>query len=152
MKNSYPTQFTKDRQPSAEAKRAGWARKRQGAELARTVLELAFKGLKDHPIKQQASQYFGIPEKEISVEMMMHFAQARKAIEEGDTSAYDALMRRAYGSPKEVLEANVQGTLITLPVDLTADELRELAGVENTNRINWDKVEAEVIEETKGEE
>lgn len=147
MKNSVPTQFTKDRQPSSEARRAGWAKKRKGAELARAILEVAFKGLDNSPVKREAAEYFGIPEAEINVEMMMHFAQARKAIEQGDSHAYDALMRRACGSPKETPEANLQGHLVSLSTNFAIDALRQIAGEKSMGMIDWDALDIGDLQE-----
>jgi hypothetical protein len=96
--------FTSERQPSPEAKSAGWMRKLKGQQLARAVLELAFKGATDSKIKQQATEYFGIPEDQLTVEMMLHFRQAEKAIQKADTQAYNAIMARADGLPKQQTE------------------------------------------------
>jgi hypothetical protein len=127
MKNSVPTQFTKDRQPSPSAKSEGWAKKRKGAELAKAIMAINMGGISESPAIKAAAAFFGISENDINVEMLMHFQQARKAIEQGDTHAYDALMRRAYGSPKETIESKSLGVVVSLPDDLSIDELKALA-------------------------
>jgi hypothetical protein len=99
-----PKPFSKKYQPTPEAKKAGWAKKKRGYELVRAVLELSFKGMKGSEIKQKASEYFGVPQKNLTVEMLLHFRQAEKAIQKADTQAYNAVMDRAFGKPKEKLE------------------------------------------------
>jgi len=101
------TPFTKERQPSPAAKSAGWAKRKRGMELAKAVLNLAFKGKKDSQVKKEASEYFGIPQKDITVEMMLLFRQAEKAIQKGDTQAFRAVMERAFGLPKQDIDMNV---------------------------------------------
>lgn len=96
--------FSKDYQPSAASKKAGWAKKRKGQELVQAILQEAFKGMKDSKLKQQAAEYFGIAQKNVTVEMMLHFRQAEKAIQKADTQAYSALLDRAFGKPKDKME------------------------------------------------
>lgn len=99
-----PNPFTSENQPSPEAKRAGWLKKKRGPELAKAILDLAFKGQKNQKLKKAAATYFGLPETEITNEMMLLFKQAEKAIQYADTQAFNAFMDRAYGKPKEKLE------------------------------------------------
>lgn len=96
--------FGEQPQPTAEAKRLGWLKKKRGPELAKAILDLAFKGDKNPKLKKDAARYFGLPEDEINNEMMLLFKQAQKAIESSDTQAFNAVMDRAYGKPKEKLE------------------------------------------------
>jgi hypothetical protein len=96
--------FSKEYQPSSEAKKKGWAKKKTAQELAKAVLELSFKGMKDSGLKKTAAEYFGIPEKVLTVEMMLLFRQAEKAIQKADTQAFNAIMDRAFGKPKEKVE------------------------------------------------
>lgn len=90
--------------PSPEQKKAGWAKKKRGQELAKAVLELAFKGMKDSQLKKAAAEYFNVPEEEITVETMLLFRQAEKAIQKADTYAFNSVMDRAHGKPKEKVE------------------------------------------------
>jgi hypothetical protein len=96
--------FSKDYQPSGAAKSAGKLAKKRGQELAKAVLELTFKGMKDSGLKKLAAEYFGIDEKEITIEMMLLFRQAEKAIQKADTNAFNAYMNRAFGMPKQETE------------------------------------------------
>lgn len=93
--------FSKENQPSGEAKSAGKMKKKKGMELAKAVLDLSFKGMKNSELKKAAAEYYGIDESEITVEMMLLFRQAEKAIQKADTHAFVALMDRAHGKPKQ---------------------------------------------------
>jgi len=91
------------KQPSKEAKKNGWLKKKKGLELVQAVFELSFIGMKDSQLKKAAAEYFGLPQKEISAEMMLVFRQVEKAIQKADTHAFNAVMDRAYGKPKQPL-------------------------------------------------
>lgn len=99
-----PKPFTAENQPSSDAKKEGWLRKKRAQELVKAMLELNFKGDKNTALKKEAAEYFGINAKEITVEMLLVYKQTKKAIEESDTQAFNAVMDRAYGKPKEKLE------------------------------------------------
>lgn len=96
--------FGQQPQPTPEQKRAGWLKKKRAQELAKAVLELSFKGMKDPKVKREAAAYFGIEPSDLTVEMMLLFRQAQKAIEQSDTYAFNSVMDRAFGKPKEKLE------------------------------------------------
>lgn len=96
--------FSKNYQPPPENKAAGKWRKKQGQELAKAILDLAFKGMKNSELKKAAAEYYGVDEKEITVEMMMVFRQAEKAIQKADTPAFNAVMDRAHGKPAQRTE------------------------------------------------
>lgn len=99
-----PTPFSKEYQPTPEAKRLGWLKKKRGPELAKAILDLAFHGMRDSELKKQAAQYYGIDQADVTVEMMLLFRQAEKAIQKADTQAFNAIMDRAFGKPKEKFE------------------------------------------------
>jgi hypothetical protein len=103
--------FTKDYQPSGEAKSAGKLAKKRGQELAKSILDLAFKGMQDSQLKKSAAEYFGIDPSEITVEMMLLFRQAEKAIQKADTNAFNAYMNRAFGMPKQQTELSGEAIL-----------------------------------------
>lgn len=107
--------FGVQKQPSPEAKRAGWLKKKKGQELAKAILELSFKGMKDSQLKKAASEYFGVNQKDLTVEMMLIFRQAEKAIQKADTNAFVAVMDRAHGKPKQESIVKVND-LSNLPV------------------------------------
>lgn len=99
-----PKPFTSDNQPTPEAKREGWLKKKRAQELVKAVLELNFQGGKGAALKKEAAEYFGIDAKEITIEMMLLYKQTKKAIDDSDTQAFNAVMDRAFGKPKEKLE------------------------------------------------
>lgn len=105
--------FSKENQPSPESKKAGWAKKKSGQELAKAILELKFYGKTKSQIGKQAAEYFGVPEEEITIEQIMIFRQAEKAIQEGDTQAFKVVLDRAHGAPKQEIE-NTGGMAITI--------------------------------------
>ena len=96
--------FTTENQPSPEAKSNGWLKKKRAQELVKAMLELNFSGSKNAALKKEAADYFGIDAKEITIEMMLLFKQTKKAIDDSDTQAFNAVMDRAFGKPKEKLE------------------------------------------------
>lgn len=99
-----PHPFSAENQPSPEAKKAGWLKKKRAQDLAKAMLELTITGKKNDKLKKEAAEYFGIDPSEITVEVMLLFKQAQKAIEKSDTQAFNAFMDRAFGKPKEKLE------------------------------------------------
>jgi hypothetical protein len=108
--------FSKKYQPSPEAKKAGWAKKKRAQELVKAVLDLQFKGKAGSRVRKEAADYFGIAASEITVETMLVFRQAQRAIEKSDTPAFNAVMDRAFGKPKEKVEVNQKINLDKLPV------------------------------------
>lgn len=103
------------KQPTPEQKKAGWAKKKRGQELAKAILDMAFKGQDNSQLKKQAAAYFGVKEKNITVEMMLLFRQAEKAIQKADTNAFNAVMDRTFGKPKQESVVKVNN-LDKLPV------------------------------------
>jgi len=106
-------QFSSTNQPSAESKRRGQLKKKMAGDLAQAILHAAFVGAADEVLKKKMSEFFKVKEKHITVEMMMNFRQIQKAISKGDTTAFQAVMDRAYGKPKIMVENS--GTLPMVP-------------------------------------
>lgn len=119
--------FSKKNQPSGEAKSLGWMKKKKGQELAQAIMELAFKGMKNDALKKAAAEYYGVKPEDITVEMMMVFRQAEKAIQKSDTNAFNAVMNRAHGLPKQVqVTADLKRNEDLDLTQFTDDELRQL--------------------------
>lgn len=94
-----PKPFTKDNQPSSEAKKAGW----QKRKILKQLLELSTGATFNNSTtdyRQLAANYFGIEPEEVTVETVMTFRQIEKAIMKADTPAFIAVMDRAHGKPK----------------------------------------------------
>ena len=87
-----PKPFSSENQPTSEEKRQGWAKKKRGRELIEHILNLTFKGHPKSEIRKQMAEYFGVPESQITIEQVMLFRQAEKAIQKGDTAAFNAIM------------------------------------------------------------
>lgn len=94
-----PKPFTKDNQPSAAAKKAGWAKRRILKDLLELTTGATFNN-STTDYRALTAKYFGIPDEEVTVRMVMDFRQVEKAILKGDTAAYVAVNDRAYGKPK----------------------------------------------------
>lgn len=74
---------------SVEARKA----QKEGRELVRDIVTMTANGLPvAQPMLNQLKQ-LGICENECNIEMLMHFAQMVKAVSEGDTKAYMAIMK-----------------------------------------------------------
>lgn len=93
--------FTKDNQPKPEVKKSGWEKRRRARELVQAILDQPISGRKGTDLKQKAAEYFSIPAEKVTVEVVMIFKQVEKAINESDTSSFNAIMDRAFGKPKE---------------------------------------------------
>jgi hypothetical protein len=93
--------WTSENQPSPEAKKKGWAKRRTLLQL----LELAtLNKLPGSEIewRQRVADAMGIPENEVTVANIMEFRQIEKAIKKADTAAFTAIYDRAYGRPKQI--------------------------------------------------
>lgn len=97
-------QFSSTNQPSTEARRRGKLKKKFAADLAQSILQMAFTGAVDGELKKKIALFFKVKEKDITIEMMMIFRQMEKAINRRDTMAFQAVMDRAYGKPKIMVE------------------------------------------------
>lgn len=128
-KNGTITQFSAEYQPPAEAKKQGWLKKRQAAELVKALLSAPFSGNKE--MAERVATYLDVPHEAVTVELMLHAQQLKKAIECGDTAAYTAVLDRAYGKASAKIEADMKlsGQIAVLPEGLTADQVIELAGL-----------------------
>lgn len=92
-------QFTADKQPPPDAKRAGWDKKKKGKEMLQALMEVAFKGSATSTMKRDVADYFGIPVEDINVEIMMAMRQCEKAIKNSDTAAFNTIWDRVHGKP-----------------------------------------------------
>ncbi len=87
------SQVSAENQPPAELKRLGWVRKK----LLREVLGCRIGGANKWEVAKLA-KLFELTPRQLTIELTMNLAQIDKAIM-GDTSAYKAVMGRAYGQP-----------------------------------------------------
>ena len=96
--------FSKDYQPTPEAKRRGALKRHAGERLLNAVV-------KDGDIKEAAESMLkalGIEVDEITVEWLMYMAQIQKAVQEQDTQAFNAVMDRVKGKPKQSIEVEAR--------------------------------------------
>lgn len=76
-------------------------RKLSGKKLIDAMMEQTFNGAPNSKLKALAAAYLGVPEEEISNDVMATFRQMEKAIQKADTYAYNSLQDRRFGKPKE---------------------------------------------------
>jgi hypothetical protein len=111
-KEGIATRFSKDRQPSPEAKSKG----KRKSKLLSELLELSFGGKNQVKMRKAAAMYLGIPESEITIEDVMNFRQIEKSISKSNTFAYNSVMDRAFGKPKQVTEEVGEGRKIVVTI------------------------------------
>lgn len=82
-------------QASEMGKRSGEARRvaKEGRELVRDLITRSAKGMPvAQPLINQLKE-LGVCENDCNIEMLMHLGQMIKAVSEGDTKAYMAIMK-----------------------------------------------------------
>jgi|GEM_PF-5938814 len=105
-KGNTETQFTSDNQPSPEAKKKGWQKKRLLKDLADILLQ----GDKLNEFKTLSKDLgIDLTDDEMTLEVAMSLKQAEKAIEKGDTSAYNSVMDRLKGRPMQEIDHKNNG-------------------------------------------
>jgi hypothetical protein len=117
--------FTKDNQPSNEAKKEGQQRKK----LLKDVLNAALNPKGEHAKMIAAcAEYLEKDAGSVTLADLMHFRQAQKAISKQDTFAYQAVMDRAYGKPenKTTLANDVDNPITPLQPDQVSLFLAEI--------------------------
>lgn len=98
-KGNKATQFTSDRQPSPEAKKAGRIKKTLLKQIAKQIVSGTYKeSLED------LAELLGVDPEAIDLETAMHLKQMEKALTKGDTYAYNALMDRLKGKPVQAIQ------------------------------------------------
>jgi len=96
--------FTSERQPSPEAKSKGKKKQLFLKDIASQIVG----GQAVEDVKPIA-EYLGIPESQIDIETLMHLKQMQKAIEKGDTKAYQAVLDRLKGKPRQEIDHTTKG-------------------------------------------
>lgn len=116
-------------QPSPEALSNAKKLKAKGRELAKAILSLKYKGLANSDLRKQMSDYFEVPEDELTIDMMIDFRQIEKAIGKSDTPAAKFIKESAYGQPKQETDLNVKGQGIVLNIVADEKEKKILDGI-----------------------
>jgi hypothetical protein len=101
---SVPTQFSSTNQPTNRAKREGKKKAKLIKEIASQIVK---GGVKKALIP--LAEYLGLDPDEINLETVMHLKQMEKAINDGDTNAYNAVMNRIAGKAKEFIDHTTNG-------------------------------------------
>ena len=98
--------FSSENQPTAEAKKKGWQKKRLLKDLADILLQ----GDKLNEFKKLAEDLgIDLTDDEMTLEVAMSLKQAEKAIQKGDTSAYNSVMDRLKGRPMQEIDHKNNG-------------------------------------------
>lgn len=100
--------FSKDYQPSTEAKLRGRTR----SYTLKAIAESVVSG-KMADIGEKLKTQFGLTE-DVTVEVLAHLRQIEKAIKSGDTQAYNAFMDRFKGKPKQAVDVTSGGEAINV--------------------------------------
>ena len=101
------TRFSKDNQPSPEAKRKGHQKKKALRDMGELLAsgkvfdEIEVDG---KSMSQLISDMYGVPIEEVSLTVLAGLRQLQKAITDGDTKAFTAFMDRVEGRPKQSIE------------------------------------------------
>lgn len=95
--------FSSEHQPDRQKRAAGQHKRKVQKDVLRMVMQMKFAGAADSKLKKSIALYFGIDPRRLTVELMMHMRQAEKAIQKADTYAYNSVMDRLYGKPKQNL-------------------------------------------------
>ena len=107
------TQFTKENQPTSEAKSAGRKRVRDLKQLAAMLLN----GEGVDRAKLTAKQVgINLEDDEYTLEIVMTLRQVEKALKKGDTRAYNAAMDRMRGKAPANLDITTGGESINIPL------------------------------------
>lgn len=107
-KGNPETQFSSENQPSAESKSKGWKKKRATKEIMESFLTN-----KAQESERELAEFFGFDTDEIDNRTLADLKQVQKAINDGDTKAYMAVMDRLYGKPIQAIqmeELNIKPT------------------------------------------
>lgn len=108
----HKTQFSTENQPSPDAKKEGWAKKRALKQLAESLIDG-----QSLETSRKIAQKLGLSldDSDFTFEVILTLRQAIKAMDKGDTSAYNAVMDRMIGKPKQELDVTSGGDKIRMP-------------------------------------
>lgn len=122
MNPSTGKKFSKDYQPDPKKVSEGVKRHYAIRDMLSLVTGEKFEG-STKVYRDLCAVYFGIKPEDVTVRMVMDFRQIEKGILKGDTRAYEAVMNRAYGKPREE-----QAPIVDIPQDDGEKTLFRLPG------------------------
>lgn len=97
-KGNPKTQFSRENQPSSKAKSEGRKKKYLLKDISKQLLAGDSKSA-----MEDLARYLGVDVEQIDVETAMHLKQMEKALKDGDTKAYNAVMDRIKGKPVQAI-------------------------------------------------
>jgi len=96
--------FTSENQPTSEAKSKGKLRKRYLKDLATALIT----GDRLEKLKGTAKKVgLDFTDKEYTLDIAMTLKQIEKALDDGDTKAFNAAMDRLLGKPNQTVETTI---------------------------------------------
>ena len=102
--------FTSENQPSGEAKSLGKLKKRALKDLANALIS----GDRLDKCKFIAEKVgLDLSDEEFTLEIAMTLKQIERALDEGDTKAFNAAMDRLLGKPKQEIEMKNNTIVVT---------------------------------------
>lgn len=111
MNGNTGKKFSKDYQPDPKKVSEGLKRHFAIRDMLSIVTGQKFEG-STKVYRDLCAAYLGINAADVTIRMIMDFRQIEKGILKGDTRAYEAIMNRAYGKPREE-----QAPIVDIPQD-----------------------------------
>lgn len=105
------TQFSSTNQPDPKLISKGHKR---GQLIKKIASQIVKGGVREDLIP--LAEYLGVDPDKIDLETLLHLTQMHKAIKEGDTSAYNAIMNRILGKPTEFVEIKSKGNSLDVTI------------------------------------
>lgn len=100
--------FGPDNQPSSEAKKKGWLKKKRNRELVQYLLSRPWKKSRmNKDLDESMKEFFNISDEEaeeLTYEAVMYLKQMAMAIKHGDNTAAAMLYERAFGKPVQTID------------------------------------------------
>lgn len=97
--NETGVSFTKENQPSSEAKKAGWARK-NGLKEMMSIVPNPKADRKLSAMMNKVAKFFEIPVTEVTIRLMMDYRMQLEAAHNGNVHAYKVVTERIEGKPR----------------------------------------------------
>lgn len=112
LKDGKNTRFSSTNQPSGELKKQGMKKGRQLREIANQIA-----GGEALEKSKELAELLGLESDKLTLEMVAHLVQLQKAINKGDTRAYNAVMDRILGKAQQNVNVTSKKPIIVNTFD-----------------------------------